>query len=179
MSNKPAAQATQKKGEISRRKLLLWTGWAGFWVAVGATVYSFFRFMRPRVLFEPPAVFRAGRVEDYPTGTVSEKWKKEQKVWIVHGQEGLYALVSICTHLACTPNWFGEERLFKCPCHGSVFTPEGDVVAGPAPEPLYRVPIRLTEDGELIVGTGLHGIRLSSQRNKEPERSSGRYLLRA
>jgi cytochrome b6-f complex iron-sulfur subunit len=179
MSCQVATEVTPKGEDTGRRRFLLWSGWTGFWVAVGAMAYSFFRFMRPRVLYEPPAVFRAGRVEDYPAGTVSEKWKKEQKVWIVHGEEGVYALVSICTHLACTPNWSEEDRQFRCPCHGSVFTLEGDVVAGPAPEPLYRAPVQLTEEGELIVGTGLHGIRLSNQRNREPERSGRRYLLRA
>lgn len=169
---------TKEKPDISRRRFLWWCGWAGFWAAMSAGVYSFFRFMKPGVLFEPPAVFRAGRPEDYPRGTVSEKWKKEQKVWVVHGQEGIYALISVCTHLACTPNWIEGERLFRCPCHGSVFTVEGDVVSGPAPEPLYRPPVKLSQDGQLIVGTGLHGIRLGNQRNREPERNGNRYLLR-
>ncbi len=177
MSSDPVRREEQEQKGITRRKFFQWCGWAGFWVAAGASIYSFFRFMKPRALFEPPALFRAGRAEDYPGGTVSEKWKKEQKVWIVHSREGVYALASICTHLACTPNWSEEERLFKCPCHGSVFSLEGDVVAGPAPEPLYRVPVQFTDEGELVVGTGLHGIRLSSQSNKEPKRSSSRYLL--
>lgn len=178
MSSEQTAYATDEKGESNRRKFLLWSGWAGIVVTVGVAFHSLFRFIRPRVLFEPPAVFRAGRTADYPRASVSEKWKSDQKVWIVHGGEGIYALISICTHLACTPNWFEEEKVFKCPCHGSVFTIEGDVVSGPAPSPLYRAPLQLSEDGELIVGTGLHGIRLSNQSNEEPKRSGKAYLLK-
>ncbi len=177
MSGEQSRQSKESEGRIGRRRFFRWCGWAGFGAAVGASIYSFLRFLKPRVLFEPPAYFRAGRVEDYPRNSVSEKWKKGQKVWIVHREEGLYALVSICTHLACTPNWVEDEKLFRCPCHGSVFDVEGDVIAGPAPEPLYRVPILNNGEGELTVGTGLNGIRLADQRNMEPERVGSRYLL--
>jgi menaquinol-cytochrome c reductase iron-sulfur subunit len=43
-----------------------------------------------------------------------------------------------CTHLACAYHWEAESSEFKCPCHGSVFSIEGKVLAGPAPRPLDR-----------------------------------------
>jgi hypothetical protein len=36
-------------------------------------------------------------------------------------------------------------------CHGSAFSPQGDVLRGPAPRPLERVYIALARDGELRV----------------------------
>ena len=48
-----------------------------------------------------------------------------------------------CTHLGCTVPWVESEKLFKCPCHSSVFNIQGEVLQPPAPRPLdiYNVVI--------------------------------------
>lgn len=114
------------------------------------------RFMFPNVLVEPPTKFKIGPASDYPLGGVSTKWLAARGVWIVHtdqykGQNLIYALASVCTHLGCTPNWLEGEQKYKCPCHGSGFYINGVNFEGPAPRPLERVGIKLASDGQLEV----------------------------
>jgi cytochrome b6-f complex iron-sulfur subunit len=160
-----------------RRDFLQKVGWVGVLGMVAGTIYTALRFFSPKVLYEPAGVFMAGYPEDYAVGTVSDIWKDKQKVWLVRTETGLYSLISICTHLGCTPSWFETDQQFKCPCHGSVFTKEGDVVSGPAPEPLYRAPIKLAANGKILTGNGLLGIRLAGQANQDPLRSSEAFFL--
>lgn len=108
------------------------------------------RFMMPNVLVEPPSKFKVGPLSDYPLNTVSNKWKDQYGVWIVHtdqyeGQNLIFALASVCTHLGCTPSWLDGEQKFKCPCHGSGFYITGVNFEGPAPRPLERMGLKIAE----------------------------------
>jgi glycine/D-amino acid oxidase-like deaminating enzyme/nitrite reductase/ring-hydroxylating ferredoxin subunit len=53
----------------------------------------------------------------------------------------LHAVSPTCTHLGCRVNWNSAERSWDCPCHGSRFSPSGDVLQGPAVHRLERKPI--------------------------------------
>lgn len=136
----------------SRRDFLSLAGWGGVMAFLSTVTVAFLRFMFPRVLFEPSPVFRAGRPETYLPGNVDERFKQAQRIWIERNEDGsFFAMLAICTHLGCTPNWLKGEQKFKCPCHGSGFKPDGTNFEGPAPRPLDRVKITMTPDGELVV----------------------------
>jgi glycine/D-amino acid oxidase-like deaminating enzyme/nitrite reductase/ring-hydroxylating ferredoxin subunit len=62
------------------------------------------------------------------------------KVAAFRRDDGTLALRSaVCTHMGCTVGWNDAERTWDCPCHGSRFTAEGDVISGPAQSPLEDV----------------------------------------
>jgi len=44
----------------------------------------------------------------------------------------IVALSPRCAHMGCTVDWNGVERTWDCPCHGSRYTKEGDLIQGPA-----------------------------------------------
>jgi Rieske Fe-S protein len=53
----------------------------------------------------------------------------------------LVAVSPTCTHLGCRVNFNRAERSWDCPCHGSRFSPAGEVLQGPAVHRLERKPI--------------------------------------
>lgn len=52
---------------------------------------------------------------------------------------GLHLVSAICTHMGCVVQFNSFERCWDCPCHGSQFNIDGDVMAGPAMKPLKRI----------------------------------------
>ena len=116
------------------------------------------RFMFPNIRVEPSTRFKIGFPSDFPPGIVSTRFKDQFGVWIVNakydGEQQIYALSAICTHMGCTPNWLEGDRKFKCPCHGSGFYQDGVNFEGPAPRPLERCLVRIASDGQIEVDKG-------------------------
>jgi len=70
-------------------------------------------------------------------------------LWIGRDAAGtLVALLASCTHRGCQPEPVGARLV--CPCHGSEFSRSGEVLKGPAAQPLRRYPSRI-EGGQVIV----------------------------
>ena len=136
-----------KSPELTRRSFLVW-GWGAFAATLAAAVAGTLRFFLPNVLYEPSQKFRAGKLKDYPLGVTIDA---ANRVWVIREENQLYAMWARCTHLGCTPNWFPAETRFRCPCHGSNFNVDGDVIAGPAPKPLWRVQVTATPQGDLLI----------------------------
>jgi menaquinol-cytochrome c reductase iron-sulfur subunit len=89
--------------------------------------------------------FRHNRVDGWKV--VSEK----STAWVVRSENRVIAFGPQCTHLGCAYHWDGAARQFVCPCHSSLFSIDGKVVAGPAPRPLDRYDVRI-EGTRLLLG---------------------------
>ncbi len=148
----PRTMPVSEGGITTRRGFLSWLtlAWVAFASAAAAGLAATGRFMFPNVLFEPPQSFKIGFPDEYDLG-VDERWKDKFSIWVVKNTEGMFALISVCTHLGCTPNWLANEGKFKCPCHGSGFYSSGINFEGPAPRPLERARIVMAEDGQVLV----------------------------
>jgi Rieske Fe-S protein len=51
----------------------------------------------------------------------------------------LHAVSPVCTHLGCQVEFNNAERSWDCPCHGSRFDLEGNVIHGPAVKDLDEI----------------------------------------
>ncbi len=143
----PAPEGNFFNPEVTRRGLIA-GAWGAFAAFLAGSAAATARYMLPNVLYEPSQRFKMGKLKDLPQGVTVNK---ENRVWVIRDDKGVYALWSRCTHLGCTPNWFQAESRFRCPCHGSNFNVAGDVIAGPAPEPLWRCSVDVTPDGDLVI----------------------------
>jgi glycine/D-amino acid oxidase-like deaminating enzyme/nitrite reductase/ring-hydroxylating ferredoxin subunit len=68
-----------------------------------------------------------------------------------HPTGQLSALSPICTHLSCLVAWNTTEKTWDCPCHGSRYAPNGEVLNGPAVHPLPRRGLVTEETEEDLV----------------------------
>lgn len=80
--------------------------------------------------------------------TKIEKIKEESGCVVHHDKKniavykdkkgGLHGVDPYCTHMGCVVGWNGNEKTWDCPCHGSRFDIEGNVLYGPAQKPLKK-----------------------------------------
>jgi Rieske Fe-S protein len=80
-------------------------------------------------------------------GKVTEYGGK--KVALYKDEKGEIHMVSpTCTHLGCQVNWNQAEKTWDCPCHGSRYAANGEVIHSPAIQPLKNEDTRPEETKE-------------------------------
>jgi Rieske Fe-S protein len=81
----------------------------------------------------------SGKLEQVPDST--DVRKGEARVISVDGKktgayrdedDNLHLLDITCTHVGCELEWNSAERSWDCPCHGSRFGYQGNIIEGPA-----------------------------------------------
>lgn len=72
----------------------------------------------------------------------------EDPIYVLATPAGEYRAVSpICTHRGCTVDVSGARLV--CPCHGSTYDRDGQVLRGPAERALTRYPV--SRQGDVLV----------------------------
>jgi glycine/D-amino acid oxidase-like deaminating enzyme/nitrite reductase/ring-hydroxylating ferredoxin subunit len=77
-----------------------------------------------------------GRVEEIKPGMGAVIHRGTSKIAVSRDDTGkLHQCSAVCTHLGCIVSWNSTEHTWDCPCHGSRFAPDGELLHGPALEP--------------------------------------------
>lgn len=88
------------------------------------------------------------------TDTQTDAYLQEsiiRHLWVIKKSDSEVMVFSPnCTHLGCQYNWNPASGHFECPCHGSVFAPDGKVLGGPAPRRLDTLPVRIDNNRLLV-----------------------------
>ena len=68
-------------------------------------------------------------------------------IYVRRSPDGTFSAVSAyCTHRGCLPDPAGDRLI--CPCHGSEFAFTGELIKGPAEDPLRR--FEVTSDSDTV-----------------------------
>lgn len=132
---------------IRRRSFLSVAALTSFFGAVGMALAGALRLPGPAVLPGPVRRFKVGFPDQFPVG--GETRVEEANFILFRDAQGVYAISCVCTHLGCTVAHSANG--FACPCHGSRFARNGEVVQGPAPRALPWLEVGRAADGQLVV----------------------------
>jgi cytochrome b6-f complex iron-sulfur subunit len=149
MSNTDQAKDKEECKACKQRRDFIKAGVGSLLLAGGGAAVFGYEFLSPNVLYEPSPIVNAGKVERYAKGTVTPD--PANGLYIVHSDEGIYAMSAVCTHLGCLTTWKADSNSIACPCHGSKFRTDGTKIEGPAPQPLAWLKTSISDDGELLI----------------------------
>jgi cytochrome b6-f complex iron-sulfur subunit len=65
------------------------------------------------------------------------------KIFLAVNKFGLTAFSPVCTHFGCFINWDSNKKIFLCPCHAGKYDIDGNVLSGPPPKPLKKLPLKI------------------------------------
>lgn len=123
-----------------RRRLLLWLGML-------TLCYPVLRFLGFKIPAKP-------RIVEIKTTLAPGDFFLGPDFILFEGEDGQmpWVVSRKCTHLGCKINYRENEKFLECPCHQSRFTPQGEVIHGPAKKELPRFKVeRLGDTGGYII----------------------------
>lgn len=104
----------------------------------------FWKYLTPEIK-GPQALLRVASSDLPPGGALVYR---DSRMALIRERDEVYALSLVCTHLGCTVTVLPERLI--CPCHGSSFDRNGQVLEGPARQALKRLSV-VERDGFLEV----------------------------
>lgn len=108
--------------------------------AVGASGYIAARYLTPIPDWSEEEV--EIRDDELKPGDAVLVLHKGKPALVLRDADGkLHALSAVCTHLGCLVKWDAASGKIQCPCHDATFAIGGEVLSGPAPDPLPSIPI--------------------------------------
>ena len=139
---------------MNRREFLLYTWGAALTLLSLEGVGMSYLFLAPRFRAgEFGGKFAIGEAVTLPAATDDPQANSAGKFWLVNTPAGPKALYMVCTHLGCLYKWEAQANYFRCPCHGSTFSREGDYICGPAPRSLDQFVVEVVYNDNVIAST--------------------------
>ncbi len=132
---------------ILRRDLLTTLGATAVAIAAGSFAAALARFMQPNLVTRTPGPVAVGAPENYAVGSLT--FVESARTYLARDERGFYAVIAACSHLGCTPR--SDADAFVCPCHGSRFTRDGQVLNGPASRALDCAFVGRATNGQLFI----------------------------
>ena len=116
---------------------------------VASFTYPLFRYLAPPAGAERSTTVSIAK-RDIPLGEAKEiVFNNVPAVILNRPGKGLIAVSRVCTHLGCLVQYDRDNKRLLCPCHAGVYDLEGNIVSGPPPKPLPKLPLRV--EGETII----------------------------
>jgi cytochrome b6-f complex iron-sulfur subunit len=140
---------SDKMADITRRNFLKLTSQTMLAISSLLGLGALFRFLGFQTEPPSPTEYDLGPASGYPPGTRTHL--PEIPAILIHTENGFSALSLVCTHLGCTVKQEGTD--FSCPCHGSRYGKDGEVLRGPAEKPLASLRVELSADEHIILHT--------------------------
>jgi cytochrome b6-f complex iron-sulfur subunit len=147
----PSIDPEQADSRFSRRRFLEAAWKLPFLVSGAAVLGGITRFLSFETEAPAPTRFVLSPASEIAVGSMAAF--PAARVVVFHDTLGFFARSTVCPHLGCTVEPVSQG--FQCPCHGSRFGPQGQLVNGPAPTPLRAVQLELDETGALVVDSAI------------------------
>lgn len=143
----------EKETVMPKRSFLNFLLGATVIVAIGGMVNTLVRYLWPT-----EEIIGGGKasgttslpLSEIPMGGAKKVRHKGKPYVVVRQATKVYAVNAICTHLGCIVYWDPSIKQLACPCHAAFFDLNGNVITGPAPNPLPTAQVKVIGDQIII-----------------------------
>jgi len=120
-------------------------------VSFASFAYPLVRFLAPSGSASDEKKIVLSKLEIPVGGSKVVLFNDKPAIVINRPGKGFIAMSKVCTHLGCLVEYVKDRNMLICPCHAGTFDLEGNVLSGPPPKPLLKLPLRV-EGEQIIVG---------------------------